>query len=314
MRPRDIAEADRIDSALSAFDARVRPLPGIQELAHRGAYLEQVMESIHRVRYIARVLERDISDNRADPASEWFYPIKAAALHGRHGRHDEACWLVFLSVHFGLSPRSGWRLARDIYGALGGANRWDWTRTSADPAAFRAWLASNQHALKNDGIIRRFGNHRKYQSLDAHTPTGTGAAVESYVAWVAPPRAHAALFGNAVAVADGDRRRAFDVLYRSLKSVVSFGRTARFDYLTMIGKLGFASIEPGFAYMGGATGPLRGARLLFFGSATAGGATPRQLDAWLAELDAHLGVGMQVLEDSLCNWQKSPGRFTRFRG
>jgi Alpha-glutamyl/putrescinyl thymine pyrophosphorylase clade 3 len=99
-----------------------------------------------------------------------------------------------------------------------------------------------------------------------------------------------------------------------MKSVVSFGRTARFDYLTMIGKLGLASIEPGFAYMGGATGPLRGARLLFFGSATAGGVTPRQLDAWLAELDAYLGVGMQVLEDSLCNWQKSPGRFLRFRG
>jgi len=259
MRPRDIAEADRIDTVLSTFDATVRSLPGIQEPAHREAYLEQVMESIHRVRYIARVLERDISDNRADPASDRFYPIKAAALHGRHGRHDEACWLVFLWAHFGWSPQSGWRFARDIYGALGGATRWDWARTSADPAGFRAWLAGNQHALKNDETIRRFGNHRKYQSLDAHKPTGTGAAVESYAAWVAPPRTHAGLFGDAVAAAGGDRRRAFDVLYCSMKSVVSFGRTARFDYLTMIGKLGLASIEPGFAYMGGATGPLRNA-------------------------------------------------------
>ena len=31
------------------------------------------------------------------------------------------------------------------------------------------------------------------------------------------------------------------------------------------------------------------------------------------ELGADLGVGMQVLEDALCNWQKSPDRFTPSR-
>ena len=30
----------------------------------------------------------------------------------------------------------------------------------------------------------------------------------------------------------------------------------------------------------------------------------KQLDEWLVELDAVLGVGMQVMENSLCNWQK----------
>ena len=95
------------------------------------------MESIHRVRYVARVLERDISPDRADPASDLFDPIKAAAHHAREGRHDEACWLVFLSVHFGKSLKTGWRYARDIYGALGGPSRWDWARVSADPAGFR---------------------------------------------------------------------------------------------------------------------------------------------------------------------------------
>ena len=82
----------------------------------------------------------------------------------------------------------------------------------------------------------------------------------------------------------------------------------------MIGKLGLAPIEPGSTYMIGATGPLSGVRRLFLGSPTAGGATPRQLDAWLVQLEAQLGVGMQVLEDSLCNWQKSPAEFRRFRG
>jgi len=69
----------------------------------------------------------------------------------------------------------------------------------------------------------------------------------------------------------------------------------------MIGKLELAAIEPGSTYMQNATGPLSGARLLF---GVHHGAT--QLDHWLIELEAQLGVGMQVLEDALCNWQKSP--------
>ena len=61
------------------------------------------------------------------------------------------------------------------------------------------------------------------------------------------------------------------------------------------------------------TGPLSGARLLYGGAVNAhiGWAT---LEDWLLDLDAVLGVGMQVMEDSLCNWQKSPTRFVHFRG
>jgi hypothetical protein len=31
-------------------------------------------------------------------------------------------------------------------------------------------------------------------------------------------------------------------------------------------------------------------------------------------LDPYLNVGKQVLEDSLCNWQKSPERYVYFKG
>ena len=218
VRPRDTVEAGRISTALDAFHQKVRPLLGIQPPAQREVLLEQMMESIHRVQYIARVLQRDISPRRADPTTEWFDPIKAAALHNRSARRDEACWLVFFFVHFGKSLQSGWRLPRDVYGALGAANHWDWAHTSRNPAVCRAWLAANQHTLKTDGNIRRFGNHRKYQSLDPYKPTGTGAAVESYVAWVASKQTHANLFGDAVANAGGCPRRAFDTLYRSMGS------------------------------------------------------------------------------------------------
>ncbi len=315
MRPRDRAEAQRIDSVLTTYHATVRPLPGIQPPASRTAFLEQFFESVHRVRYISRgVLSRDIDPRRADPTSDLFDPMKGAALCARQGDHDEACWLTFLFAHFGKNLRTGYRLARDVYGALGRGQNWTWERTSADPEAFRRWLAANRTTLSSGNPPRHFGNHRKYVSLNPDSPGGTGEAFVTYVRWVLRHRSHNALFEAAAVGAGHDRRATFDGLYRSMGAVASFGRTGRFDYLTMLGKLDLADIEPGSTYMTGATGPLDGARLLFGTAATA--ATPRQLDGWLVELEAMLGVemGMQVLEDSLCNWQKNPTRFVPFRG
>jgi hypothetical protein len=242
--------------------------------------------------------------------------LKAAVFHHRQRRIDEAFWLIFLSVHFGKNLRSGWRLVRDVYGQLGGAIHWDWARTSANPADFRRWLANNQARLKGgDGVVRRFGNHRKYQSLDASSSDGTGAAIESYVRWVNSSGTHELLVQETLASANGDPRRTFDALYHSMDAVVSFGRMAKFDYLTMVGKLGLATIEPGSTYMQGATGPLAGAQLLFGGNQSTA-FHRRDIEEWLVQLEARLQLpfGMQVLEDALCNWQKNPAKFKRFRG
>lgn len=62
-----------------------------------------------------------------------------------------------------------------------------------------------------------------------------------------------------------------------------------------------------------ATGPLTGAKLLFGGNPTAN-LSCSDLDARLIQLEAYLNVGMQAVEDALCNWQKSPGVFRSFRG
>lgn len=314
MRPKDRRRARRLDARLRAF-ARHRPLPGIRPPAHRTAFLEQLVESLRRIEYITLIRRRPVSALRADPSSDLFDPLKAAVLRQSQGQIDEAFWLVFISVYFGKNRRTGWRLARDVYGGLG-SGVWDWARISRSPGTFRQWLAAHQATLRGaDGVARHFGNHRKYETLDASSAKGPAAAFESYVKWVAPPRTHQLLIQDALRQAGGNPRQAFDRLYRSM-AVASFGRTAEFDYLTMIGKLGLAPIEPGATYMHGATGPLSGARLLFGGRKKAPLA-PSDLEAWLLQLDArlHLGThGMQVLEDALCNWQKSPRIFVPFRG
>jgi hypothetical protein len=309
VRPRDRELGSRLEAGLRSFNEKNRGLPGIQKPANLEAFVEQLLESIHRVRFVAVLSERKLSPLRAEPQSHLFDPLKAAILHHREGDIEEAFWLVFLFVHFGRHARAGWRYAREVYGRLTGPGRWDWASTSTDPAGFRAWLNDHQADLKAEGQPRGFGNHRKYESLDAYGPSGTGAAVETYVNWVNPPRTHQELMNHAIGDANGNPKAAFDTLYHSMEAVSRFGRTARFDYLTMIGKLKLALIEPPSTYMVGATGPVRGARLLFGTDENAA-----TLDRWLAELDTCLKVGMQVLEDALCNWQKSPDTFIPFRG
>jgi hypothetical protein len=302
MRPRDRERARELENGLVSFDRDARPLPGIHDAATHAVFIEQLLESIHRVDFVAVLGKRSLSSRRSDPNDGLFDPLKAAIFHHRSGNVEEAFWLVFLFVYFGKHPHGGWRLTRDVYGRLGRGALWDWVATSSDPRGFREWLDAHREDLKRDGVVAGFGNHRKYESLN-----DTGPAVETYVRWVNPPRTHQELMQKAVREG-GDPRTAFDRLYNSMR-VYRFGRTARFDYLTMVGKIGLARIEPGSTYMKGATGPLTGAKLLFGVEAPVA-----VLERWLVDLDNSLNVGMQVLEDALCNWQKSPHRFKPFRG
>ena len=86
MRPRDREEAERIDAVLTEFHIHTRPLPGIQDPARRAAFLDQILESIHRVEFIRRGVlyrgdePRALHLRRADPALEFFDPIKGAAV------------------------------------------------------------------------------------------------------------------------------------------------------------------------------------------------------------------------------------------
>lgn len=312
MRPSDRERAKRYNDILLAIDGRTKRLPGIRDDKMRAVYLEQLIESVRRIEFVRLIRDRPVHLSRADPNSPIFDPLRAAVLHIKNRNFDEACWLVFLFVHFGKHSQDGYRLVRDIYGALGDQS-WTWARITADPAAFRKWLAANENALRTDGVSRRFGNHRKYETLNANAANGTAAVIESYLEWIMPHGGHQQMIQAASARVGQNPTELFGFLYADMKAVHRFGRLAKFDYLTMLQKLGLASIEPNSAYLNEATGPRRGAKLIFANDVEAK-INGKRLDEMLIELDRELNVGMQVLEDSLCNWQKSPREFISFRG
>lgn len=312
-KQRDDLES-RVISALEQLEGE-GVINGLGTEARRISLAKQIVESHRRIEYVRVIKGRDISLSRCDPSKEHFDPLKAAVAFMREGDIDESCWMVFYFVHFGKNSRGGWRYAREVYQALGQCEHWTWVNTSSDPKAFRLWLAENEERIKCKDVPGGFGNHRKYQSLNAHADDQTGAAFESYVEWIGAGNSHVDRFTEITNASDGTPGSRFDALYRSMSAVKSFGRMAKFDYLCMIGKLGLLDIEPTSVYIASATGPKAGGKLLFAGDSSANRSNI-QLEADYTILGDRLDLpfSMQILEDAICNWQKSPDEFKAFRG
>lgn len=314
MSPRDKIRAQHLAQAVLQYEHDVGTLPGLAGPGRLDALVAQFLDSLRRVEFAQHIRDAEHHKARADPTSNIFDPLRAAVLHNRRGNYDEAWWLVFLATHFGKHGIDGWRLTRDVYGKLGQGGLWNWSAVSRDPPGFETWLASSARTLKGgDGVSRRFSNHRKYETLSASSSKGTAQVIRSYVAWVAPPRNHAELVRDMNKRVGQDPRVVFAALYSSMSVVHRFGRLAKFDFLAMLGKLGIGPIEPGSAFLKGASGPLAGARLLFGGASDAA-ISAGDLESRLAQFGQKTGLGPQVLEDAICNWQKRPAEYVRFRG
>jgi len=101
VRPKDANLAQTLNAGLVSFASDQRSLPGVTNELARESFVEQLVESVRRIRYISVVRQQELSPSRANPSGDMFDPIKAAVLRMREGRTDEAFWLIFISVHFG---------------------------------------------------------------------------------------------------------------------------------------------------------------------------------------------------------------------
>jgi len=302
--------AKELDQKLKAYRVNGKALPGIPSTVEREALVAQMVDSVARIDYVKAIAKRPVSPKRLDPKEiKMFDPLRAAIQHMRDGNEDEAFWLVFLFVHCGKHLTKGYSLLRMVYGALDDDFVWTWKRFTQNPNDFSVWLGQHMRTVLQRRKEFPFGNHRKYESVEQ-----LDVVLASYAAWIASNNSHRRFINAAKAKVGNDPKLLFDYLYKSMDAVHRFGRTAKFDYLTMLGKIGLADIEPPVAYMVHATGPVRGARLLFSGAVDNNTLSKQTLEKLSVDLETTLGVGMQVIEDSLCNWQKSQAKYVPFRG
>lgn len=301
------AKRHELFDGLTTFAQSVRPLPGLLSEVEKDVLSRQLVASLRREEYFRVIQTRGpVLANRADPHDHTFEAELGVVHYLQLGQIDEAAWLLFLMVYFAKPEKDGWARLKDVYGRLG-AGRWDWTMVSEDPTHLTAWLAANWQ-----NVGGKFGNHRKYASIrpDAHMPMGQ--AVETYVNWVQQSGGHQSHFAALVLAAGNDPHIIFDAFYKALP-VKGFGRLGRFDWVSMLARYGLIPAAAGSAYLKGATGPAGGARLLFQNERK-GNASDAAVQGWLDQLDQQLDVGMAVMEDALCNWQKKPAAFEHFKG
>ena len=306
---------DRIDEFLGKMDqidAQFGPLPGIATAQRRRCWAQQIVSSLRRISYTDTLLMRGVNAARCDPHSGIFDPVRGTLHFHRNGQLDEAVWLTFVLTHFGKHAVDEWKLAANIYGSFGAGPVWTFAQYAANPAGFENMVGANSARLADASISGSFSNHRKFQSKK---PQAIAKTFRTYYEW----QTEFGGFRERMIATHGsvgqEPQAAFDALYKSMKGVFGFGggRLGRFDFLTMLGKLQLAPITPGSVYLDKATGPLAGARLLFFNNRDHN-ITGRALEHRVDALDDILGVGKQVIEDSLCNWQKSSDAYVYFRG
>jgi hypothetical protein len=308
MRIKDGILYNQINESIDEY-SETRPLVGIEDPIKRECFIAQMIDSVRRIDYVRLIGNRQSNLNCTIPSDDSFNPLKAATWYKNNDNIDEAFWLIFLSTHFGHTAKSGWKLVKDVYSGMSDSITWDWININRNLDLFKFWLNQNEGRLKENG---KFGNHRKYQNLDAYGNRGTGATFETYINWVNQYGSHENLINHIINLLDNPTpKRVFNRLYREMNCVMGFGRTGKFDFLTMIGKMGLANIEPDSAYMSGSTGPYSGAKILFQSNEK-----PRVLNTWLTEFEEilNLDFGFQVLEDAICNWQKNTSEYVYFRG
>lgn len=270
---------------------RSRKLRGLSAAAC-DRFLEEVQDSVRKQDLIRHRRFRG-SPNISDPA---FHPY-AAIVELARTNVEEALWLTFLVTLCGpRGKRDRWESVKGLYGAFGMGIPWSWSTIRANPGALRRWLRDHRSDVRR----LRFGNHRKYETHDPEKRNSTADVVESYVQWVEKEGQgrQAAIFEEATRGRSPEA--AFDELYRQIR-VTRFGRTARFDWLCLVGALRIYALEPGQCYLRGASGPLAGARKMFRHRPT------RELEMEAVSLARALVVPIEAIEDSLCNWQKRPG-------
>lgn len=293
---------------IGKIDQQLGPLPGIATAQRRQCWAQQIVSSLRRISYTETLLARGVNPSRCDPSSEIFDPVRGAIYLHRSGQLDEAVWLTFILTHFGKHAVDEWEFAENVYGSFDAGPVWTFSNYGADPTAFESMLAANAGKLASG----RFSSHRKFQSKK---PGAVARTFRTYYVWQTEFGGFRDRMIATHASVGQEPRAAFDALYKSMTGVFGFGggRLGRFDFLTMLGKLQLAPIAPGSVYLDKATGPLAGAGLLFFGDRDHH-ITGRALEPRVDALDEILGVGKQVIEDSLCNWQKKPDAYEYFRG
>lgn len=297
MNPQHTSLTQMIEEKLWSYNKDVRPLPGLKSRTNGRLFLTYLAEALEEVRSMVILKQNVVNGNGMSHKNSAFDPLTLAVLQQQQGNDEEAWWLVFLAAYFGKHKKTVWALLQGVYTALDTSIQWTWENTYLNKKLFDQWINDNQEFLRKLGS---FGEQHKYQTLDVHKTAKVVADINSYIDWVQQNGSHKEILNNAVRQVGSKPGDLFHYLYLSIDKGTHLTRPLKFEYLTLIGKLGLADIEPVDAYLMELPALKKGARWLFIGNEDANIGV-KELNQSLKDLAQYLDFyyGIQVLEDAL---------------
>ena len=209
-------------------------------------------------------------------------------------------WYIYLATYFGKSNKSKWKLFNN--------------------AAFRndkslielSYILENREEyydyLKSFDFFAEanYSNHRKFTKKSMDGKLGVLSSIDFFL-------------DNISQFTFSPDSAEFDLAYKRAMSIPTFARMSAFDFTSSLCKCGLNVDDPISMYHESSTGPLRALKDLLELSGQDGPSKASQIEFGNNLLDWFIGnsdikVVAQVVEDAICNWQKSPNQYERYYG
>ncbi len=259
---------------------------------------KQTIDSIRRVEIYKTYLQR--ANNAEKNRHSYYSTNNPFTLAQRSSLSLETrIWCVYVATYFGKSNASKWTLFnRSVF------------RPDKSLISFEDIIENREQYfdyLRDLNLFEgsNYSNHRKYtkKSLD-----GSKGVLNSFDFLI-----------DGIGQFRFVSPTSFDTTYRNALAIPNFGRMAAFDFTSSLCKCGLNVQEPESMYHKYSTGPLAALKEIL---KLAGIRNPpqslqvdfgRDLLEWFS---THSSIYMiaQVLEDAICNWQKSPRSYGRYFG
>lgn len=257
----------------------------------------QTLDSIRRVEiyriYKYKAEKADLSDQSYFSTSTPFIlgQRKSLSLNSR-------TWIVYLATYFGKSNKSRWSLFKKA--AFKGERLIQFEDIKEDKSSYFDIL-ERADFFKDTS----YSNHRKYTKKSLIGNKGVFHSMDHVI--------------DNINLFSSEQQKEFDTIYKGALKIPNFGRMAAFDFTSSLSKCELNVSEPLSMYHKDSTGPMNALEEILNltrksdRSKNARIRLGNDLLNWFRS-NSDIYFIAQVLEDAICNWQKSPHYYIRYFG
>ncbi len=259
---------------------------------------QQTKDSISRIQIYKAYKRRAL--NADENGLSYYQSYVPFVLSQRSSiKSKEKVWLLFLATYFGKSNSSKWELFK--------RSAFDNSKNLISYSSIEGDREKYFNHLRSFDFYKNanYSNHRKFiaKKLDGDKGFIRSANflmdnIEDYIF---------------------DHPEKFDIVYNSALKIPNFGRMGAFDFTSSLCKCACNVLEPTDLYLKNSTGPLIGiGELLKIGEIENQSKKDKvklgnDLLVWFIA-NTNIFMCAQVLEDAICNWQKSPAKYKKYFG